>query len=133
MRNGPRNTAAVSALAALVCATAGRAEPVSSSQSAHAEFDYGLAEMLAGRYATGCPAISASYEVAPLPGTLFTLAECENRWSKLASALAHYNAYLMFVDRMTPGERAQQAERQALAIRQRNALTQAVPKLTIEL
>ena len=116
--------------AAIVTPAQAQPAPTKAPQE---EFDYGLAEMMAGRYETGCPAIAASYAAEPLPGTLFTLAECENRAKKLATALTHYDAFLSFVERMGPDNRAAQADRKAIAIQQRTVLVAVVPKLTIEL
>jgi hypothetical protein len=96
-----------------------------------AQFDFGLAEMEAGRYASGCPALAESYRLDPRPGVLFTLAECENRWGKIASALTHYEAYIDVFARMRDDEKAHQRGRDKVALTQRNALRVQVPELAI--
>ena len=98
-----------------------------------AQFDYGLAEMEAGRFATGCPALAESYRLDPRPGVLFTLAECENKWGKLASALTHYDAYLDLFERMRDEEKAHQRGRDRVATAQRDRLRGEVPQLAIAL
>lgn len=98
-----------------------------------AQFDYGLAEMEAGRYQTGCPALAESYRLDPHPGVLFTLAECENRWGKLASALTHYEAYLDLHAHMSDAEKARQRGRERVSAAQRERLRAEVPQLAIAL
>jgi hypothetical protein len=105
----------------------------SGDGDADAQFKYGLAEMLAGRYATGCPAIETSYRLDPRAGTLFTLAECHRKAGKTASALAGYQQYLAVYGQMTPEQKAAQKERAAVATEERAALEPAVPRLIIEL
>jgi len=89
--------------------------------------------MQAGRYETGCPALAESYRLDPRPGVLFTLAECEREWGKLATALGYYNAYLSNYVRMNAAEQAGQAEREKIALGHQRALKQDVPQLTLAL
>jgi hypothetical protein len=96
-------------------------------------FDYGLAEMLAGRYATGCPALESSFRLDPRPGTLFTLADCDRKWGKTASALAAFDEYLALYERMPPDQRAKQRERAAAAATERATLQRTVPLLSVRL
>jgi hypothetical protein len=98
-----------------------------------AQFDYGLSEMEAGRYATGCPALAESYRLDPHPGVLFTLAECENHAGKLASALTHYDAYRDLFAHMSDAEKARQRGRDRVAAVQRDKLAPDVPQLSIAL
>ena len=100
---------------------------------AAATFDYGLSEMMAGRYATGCPAIEASFRVDPRPGTLFTLADCDRKWGRTASALARFEEYLALFERMPADQKAKQRERAAVAASERTTLERAVPLLTVRL
>jgi len=100
--------------------------------SPQAQFDYGLAEMLAGRYATGCPALAASEKSDPHPGTLFTLGECELRWKHSASALRRLVEYLDLVTNMpTAGERDRQSDRVKVATAQRQQLEKQVARITL--
>jgi hypothetical protein len=111
-----------------------------SSPSARADdkdasgaFDFGLSEMLAGRYATGCPALESSFRLDPRPGTLFTLADCDRKWGKTASALARFEEYLALYERMPPDSQARQRERASVAAAERSALERTVPLLSVRL
>ena len=87
----------------------------------------------AAAIATGCPALAESYRLDPRPGVLFTLAECENKWGKLASALTHYEAYLDLFARMRDEEKAHQRGRDRVAAAQRERCAADVPQLAIAL
>jgi hypothetical protein len=102
--------------------------------SPQAQFDHGLAEMLAGRYETGCPALASSQKADPRPGTLFTLGECELRWRHSASALRHLVAYLDDVVKLpSASDRELQADRVKLATTQRADLERLVGHVTLAL
>jgi hypothetical protein len=105
----------------------------SQGSTAQTQFDYGLAEMEAGRYASGCPALAESYRIDPHPGVLFTLAECENKWGKIASAFTHYEAYLDLYAHMSDEQKAHQRGRDRIAAAQRDALRPMLPQLAIAL
>jgi hypothetical protein len=94
-------------------------------------FDKGLAEMQAGRYESGCPRLGESYRLDPRPGTLFTLAECEAKRGRIATAVARYSEYLSLYDRMPPEQRAKQLDRNTISARQKAALSPKVPELTL--
>ncbi len=126
-----RALACTTALVAAAAVTAGAAR--AEGGAAQTQFDYGLAEMQAGRYATGCPALAESYRLDPHPGVLFTLAECENRWGKLASALTHYGAYLDVFEHMSPEQKALQRGRDKVSLSERERLRREVPVLTVSL
>jgi hypothetical protein len=98
-------------------------------------FDYGLSEMLARRYATGCPALESSFRTDPRPGTLFTLADCERKWGKTASALERFEEYLALYERMPPDQRAKPREREraSIAESERAILERTVPLLAVRL
>lgn len=121
-------------VAALVAgATVCPATALGQAGAAQTQFDYGLAEMQAGRYASGCPALAESYRIDPHPGVLFTLAECENKWGKVASAVTHYDAYLDVFAHMASEEKARQRGRDKIASAQRDRLRPQVPELAIAL
>jgi len=86
-----------------------------------------------GRYDSGCPALAESYRLDPKPGALFTLAECEAMWGKIASAVAHYDDYLRMLDRLAPDQRASQHQREGVATAKRLELAPKVPTLEIQL
>lgn len=118
----------------LVSAAPGEAwAQTSAAAPAAALFQRGLDDMLAGHYETACPAIAESQRLDPRPGTLFTLAECEAKSGKLASALAHYEDYLALVDRLPPRQRALQQERVRLSEAARGDLRPQVPRLLLRL
>src|SRR5690242_9942096 len=81
--------------------------------TAAAQFDRGLAEMKAGHYDIACPALAESQRLDPRPGTLFTLAECESRAGRIATAVAHYEDYLARFAKMTPDQKRGQHGREA--------------------
>src|SRR5262249_5323112 len=101
--------------------------------AAAALFDRGLADMEAGKYETGCPALGDSYRLDQRAGVLFTWAEGESKWGKIASAVAHYDDYLARFARMPIDQQTSQREREQVATRQLVALKPQVPHLTLRL
>lgn len=101
--------------------------------SGGALFDRGVAEMEAGRFDTGCPALAESHRVDPRPGTLFTLAECESSWGKVASAVAHYEDYMALVTRLPSDQQARHRERVETARTTVARLKPTVPTLAVSL
>lgn len=101
--------------------------------AAAALFEKGLEEMEAGRYSTGCPLLAESFRLDPLPGALFTLAECEAKAGKVASAVAHYDDYLQVYARMTGPQQTKQHGRDKTARDQIEKLKPHVPTLTLVL
>jgi len=89
--------------------------------------------MKAGQYDKGCPALADSYRLDPRIGVLFTLAECESKWGKIASSLNHYGAYLDAYGRLKADEQARQGRRREVAQSQKQALDAQVPRLTVTL
>ncbi|MEP7121322.1 MAG: hypothetical protein ABJE95_10450 [Byssovorax sp.] len=96
-------------------------------------FDRGLAAMEKGRYAAGCPDLAESQRLDPRPGTLFTLASCEDRWGHTATAVAEYSEYLQVYEQLPEDRKAAQGERPKVARAQRDKLIPAVPELTLML
>jgi hypothetical protein len=117
------------AVVALLTSAYARAD----DDSAEVQFDYGLSEMMAGRYLTGCAALAGSFRLDPRPGTLFTLAECQRRWGHTASALASYDEYLAVASRMSPEQSAAQGDRVRIATDARWALENTVPRMAVRL
>lgn len=101
--------------------------------AAEALFNRGFADMEAGRYATGCPAIAESQRLDPRAGTLFTLSQCEVRWGRIATAVTRLGDYLELYERMAPDQKARQSERRKVAKEQRDKLALEVPQLTLSL
>lgn len=101
------------------------------SSEAAALFDAGVADMLAGRFEKACPAIARSFDLEPLPGALFTLAECLAGQGKTASALARYSQFQALVATLPAERRPAFDEREALAFRQMARLRERAPALLI--
>ena len=101
------------------------------SATAGALFDKGIADMQAGQFASACPAIEESQRLEPRPGTLFTLAECQARSGKVASAVAHYQEYVGLVSRLPPDQQARHRDRVRTANAQVTKLKPQVPTLTL--
>jgi len=106
---------------------------VAQPQPSQAEvlFQRGLEKMRQGDYATACPELAASYELEPLPGALFTLAECEASWGKVATALTHYQQFVATLPSLLPPRRQKFEERRRLALEQIASLGPTVPLLSI--
>jgi hypothetical protein len=99
----------------------------------NALFDAGVLQMEAGRYAEACPSIEHSYELDPRPGVLFTLAECQSKWGRIAAAVARYEEYLKAYAALSPAKKKLQTNRPAAARAQLTALAPEVPTLTLTL
>jgi hypothetical protein len=102
-------------------------------QDPGALFDKGLADMKVHKYAEACAELAQSYRLDPHAGGLFTLAECENQWGKIESAIKDYDGFLGLVDNLPPKEKARQADRAKVAAERRAALARDVPSLTVSL
>jgi hypothetical protein len=102
-------------------------------ESAQALFDRGLEAFKAGRYDAACPALEQSYQLDPLPGALFTLAECEAKRGRFAAAASRYDEYLRVYAELPPDKKAKHAEREKIARTQRAAIALKVAELTLVL
>jgi hypothetical protein len=96
-------------------------------------FDRGVEDLEAGRFETACPAIEESYKLDPRPGTLFTLAECEAKRGRVATALRRYEDYLALYETLSADKRAKQGDREQVARAQKLALGAQVPELILAL
>jgi hypothetical protein len=111
------------------------------SSSVHAQdaaaaeqlYERGLKDMLAGRYKSGCPALEKSYEMDPLPGALFTLASCYERWGKTHSAVKRYDEYVALATKLPAADAQKQTERVKRAITSLDSLRPRVPTLLMKL
>ena len=106
------------------------AQPVEKPQ-AEVLFEQGLDDMMAGNFDKACPALAESYRLDPLAGALFTLAECEAKSGRIATAVGHYRAFLTRVERMERRRKARQKQRAKVAESQIEALEPEVPRLTL--
>jgi hypothetical protein len=125
-----RSLAVLVASCALAIARSARAEDVAAAAAA---FDRGLADMKAGRYDTGCPALAESHRLDPKPGALFTLAECEAKRGRVATAMTHYRDLVAWVARLPPAQATKHVERERVAKERIAELAKQVPELTLEL
>lgn len=72
-----------------------RAEPGAAEQAeADRLFTTAVEEVRHHPTPSTCANLTRSQKLAPRPGTLFALARCEERLGRIASAVAHYRAYL---------------------------------------
>jgi len=107
--------------------------PAQDLAAAEALFNRGLADMQSGQYETGCPALGESHRLDPRPGRLFTLAECEAMWGRLATASARYGDYLALFDRLPPSQQVKQHGREKIAAAKKAELAPLIPELTLML
>lgn len=119
---------AVGAACMMTCSAAAHAQDVAAAE---ALFNRGLERMEAGNYEKACPLLAESYRVDPRPGALFTLAECEARRGRIATAYLRYGEYLSLFERLPPDKRARQQGRDQAARQQRAALAPKVPEITL--
>lgn len=103
------------------------------SSDADAVFRRGLDDMRAGHYATACPAIEQSYKLDPMPGALFTLAECDAAWGKSATAMARYQEFLNQLTSLPAVRRGSFDERRGVALAKISALGAIAPVLEVDL
>jgi hypothetical protein len=123
---------ALSAIGALALAALARPLHAAPDDAARL-FDQGTAALDAGRFAEACPAIEQSYKLDPRPGTLFTLAQCEAKAGRLATAVRRYDDYLALHAALTPDKKKVQRDRESVAREQRAMLAPLVPELTLTL
>lgn len=124
--------ATIMAVAIIACCGIPRVAVAEPQQpQAEALFQSGLEKMRKGDYSSACPDLAASYKLEPLPGALFTLAECEASWGKLATALKRYQAFVATLTSVPPSRRQKFEERRRLALEQIASLSSTVPMLSI--
>jgi hypothetical protein len=120
------------ALSVTAVASASAAPPKGpKSDPAQALFDKGVADMEAGRFEKACPAIEASQRMDPRPGTLFTLAECEAKRGRTATAARHYSEYLALYRTFGVQKKNEQYDRAQHSEAQLRKLEPLVPHLTL--
>lgn len=116
----------------LLCGSLARhacAEPT----AAEAEYRRGVSAFEAGDYVVACRAFGESYRLDPLPGALFTLATCELRAGRLASAAGRFSDYLQLVEQLPAEQQPRESERRAVAEAERRKLKLQVPRLKLSL
>lgn len=98
---------------------------------AEALFNRGLEDMKAGQFEAACPRIAEAQRISPTPGTLYTLAECESRTNKIATAVTHYREYLRSYQDLPAEQKRKQESRAKNAEAQIKALSVEVPTLAL--
>lgn len=101
--------------------------------TAEEHYQRGIAAFEAGDYVVACGELRESYRLDPLPGALFTLATCEMRAGRLASAVARFSEYAALVDRLPPDQQAREAKRRAVAESELRVLHARVPHVRLRL
>ena len=107
---------------------------VRAQEAAGAEklFREGLEAMRSANYDEACPKLSESYRLDPLPGALFTLAECHAAWGKSATAIEQYQTFLNRLTSLPPQRRDAFEERRRLALDKITALTALAAEITVD-
>lgn len=95
-------------------------------------FQRGVAALKSNDFAQACPALAESQKLDPRPGTLFTLADCEARWGKTASASSRFADYLSQTSALPPALATKHAERRKLAEQKIAELKPLIPRLTLK-
>ena len=116
------------ALGLSLCSLTARAQ-----ERADALFERGVDAFLSGKFDEGCPLLERSYALDPLPGVVFTLAECQFGWGKAKTAADNYAKFLDVVGRLPPAEASKHADRAAVAIRKRALATQRIASITVQI
>ncbi len=126
-----RSTWCIGIAVGILCVSTTRV--ATAEPEAEALFNRGLASMRSGEFASACPDLAASYDREPLPGVLFTLAECEAAWGKVATAISHYQLLIDGLPSLSPERRKSFDERRRLALEKIAVLSAIVPFITINL
>ncbi|MGE5186705.1 MAG: tetratricopeptide repeat protein [Acidobacteriota bacterium] len=87
-------------------------------------FKQGRALVKQGKYAEACDKFRKSQELDPQLGTLFNIAQCDEKIGKLASALAAYREVVA---------KDSNAQRRALAAAYQSKLEPRVPKIVVQI
>jgi tetratricopeptide (TPR) repeat protein len=96
-------------------------------------FGKAMTDMEAGQFEVACPAFKRAYQEDPRAATIFYLAQCYEKWGRIATAVAHYDDYLAKFDQISPSEQAQEREREELASGRQQALLKKVPTIILRI
>lgn len=116
----------------VVCALAGNAR-ADEAPAAQSPLDVALADEAAGRFQDACPAIKRIYREDPRPSTLFRIAECYDKWGRIATAAVHYDDYLAAFDRLTDTEQGTERAHEETASARREVLEKKIPRVVLKL
>jgi hypothetical protein len=101
--------------------------------AAEALFNKGVADMDGGRFDAACPELAESQRLDPRSGTLFTLATCNAKSGKIATAVAVYEDYLRSVSDLPAATKMKHADRVKIARGEVDKLRPQVPVLKLVL
>lgn len=104
-----------------------------SEGSTEALLKSALEDMEAKQYETACPALKKAYRQDPKPSTLWSLAQCEDRWGHITTAALHYDDYLDAFEHLSPTEQRDERERERKASSRRQALEPQLPRVLFKL
>ncbi|MFO0586906.1 MAG: hypothetical protein U0441_05180 [Polyangiaceae bacterium] len=93
-------------------------------------FDQALSQMEAKKYDSACPLLEESQRLAPFPGTLFTLAECEALRGRNAVSFVRYGEYLDVYATLPKDKQAKQGTREKDARAKREKLAKLIGQIT---
>lgn len=101
--------------------------------ASEALFDQGIEDMEGGRYELACPALAESHRLDPTPGSLFTLASCESKRGRIATAVVRFKEYLVVFGAMPIAKQRQQSGRETIARAEIAKLSAQIPEVVVEL
>jgi hypothetical protein len=96
-------------------------------------FGTAKSQMEAGKFELACPGFKRAYQEDPRASTIFYLAECYEKWGRIATAAAHYDDYLAAYDKISPSEQRDEREREELASARQQALNKKIPKIVLRI
>lgn len=121
------------ALLATFVATASRPNLAHAAETADELYRRGVAQFRAGQYEPACKSLAQSHALEPLPGVLFTLATCEARAGRPATAAAHYDEFINIVANSSIREQSAQQERRDVAVVERDRALARAARLQVEI
>ncbi|MDI1436363.1 tetratricopeptide repeat protein [Polyangium sorediatum] len=85
----------------------------------------------AGRYAEACKALRQMYREDPRPATLYRIAQCYDKWGRIATAAVHYDDYLATFGQLSDTEQKAERDHEETASARREALEKRIPKVVL--
>lgn len=119
------------ALIATLLTTRASAQVNDQANTAEDLYRRGLTAFEAQDYVNACPALMESYHIDPLPGALFTVATCELKAGKIATAFRRFGEFINLINSLAPAQQQQQSTRRAVAEQQRRDLSMDLPYIRI--
>ena len=101
------------------------AQPPNALQKAQEDLD-------AGRFAEACKALKQLYREDPRPSTLYRIAQCYDKWGRIATAAVHYDDYLATFGQLSDTEQKAERDNEETASARREALEKRIPKVVLK-